>query len=201
MKKVLTFILSILILQSCGCANIKSIDGIFIDDFQCKKQSPWINNSKRYLVYTPIPNSGLKITNISKKYHAGVNYNKFPVKMMNDFESILNFSMLGKGNFTFYLGYKDAEHRELFSFSEIKQKMFYSRYDGKRKTERVTKDCFVKQGVNKLKLIKKENEIFLYLNDQLLMNIKNKSTFSNSFGFGLGSLTSVLLKDIRITEI
>ncbi len=201
MKKTLLLILSTIILYSCGCAKIKSIDGIFADSFQCRKKSPWINKTKRHLAYIPIKKSGLKITNTSKKYHAGVNYNKFPVKMMDDFETILNFSMTGKGTFTFYLGYKDSEHRELFSFSKTKEKMFYSRYNGKNNVERITKDCLVKEGINKLKLIKKENEIFLFLNDKIIMNKNNKPTFNNSFGFGLGAFTSVLLKDIKITEI
>lgn len=201
MKKIFTLLLFTIILSSCGCANIKSNNGIFTDNFQCKKMSPWINKSKRHLTFVPIQKSGLMITNISKKYHAGVNYNTFPVKMMNNFETVLNFTMSGEANFTFYLGYKDSDHRELFSFSQSKSKMFYSRYNGKNNSERITKDCLVEKGINKLKLIKKENEIFLYLNDKLVMNTKNKPTFSNSFGFGLGSLTSVLLRDIKITEM
>ncbi len=200
MKKILVAVICSFALFACGSSKLKSNNGVFTDTFQSEKRSPWIDTSKQFLTYQILREQGLKISNTSLKYHAGVNYHDFPVNMIADFETTLEFSMSDTGNFTFYLGYKDAKHRELFSFSEDKGKFYYSRYNGENQTERINKNCSVNKGVNELKLIKKENEVFLFLNDELIMNEKDKPTFSNSFGFGLSPETSVVLRQIKIAE-
>jgi hypothetical protein len=182
------------------------VNGVFADDFEYKWNSPWIDKSIENLDYEAHGASGFKIRNISD-YHSGLNYYDFPVKMMDDFEMNLNFMMYGEGTFTLFIGYKDPEHRESFSFSERKKEFKYTRYRGQANPIRLRNHCEVNKGMmkfrrefNQLKVIKKDNELFVYHNDNLLMNEKNLPSFCNSFGFGLGPKTSVYLRKIEIIE-
>jgi len=200
MKHLFFFIIAIISFYSCGDAKIKSINGVFVDEFEYKWNSPWIDKSKKHLDYEAFGKFGFTIQNVSKKYHTGLNYYDFPVKMMADFEMNLKFMMFGENTFTVFIGYKDPQHRESFSFSKREKKFNYTRYRGKNNPIRIGNSCKINKGFNRLKLIKKDNELFVYLNSKLLMNEKNLSTFSNSFGFGLGPITSVYLRKIEIIE-
>ena len=149
-------------LYSCSDAKIESVNGVFADDFEYKWNSPWIDKSNQDLDYEAHGTSGFKIRNISD-YYTGLNYYDFPVKMMDDFEMNLNFMMYGEGTFTLFIGYKDPEHRESFSFSERKKEFKYTRYRGQANPIRLRNHCEVNKGMmkfrrgfNRLKVIKKE---------------------------------------------
>lgn len=207
MKYLFFLIIPILSLYSCNKAKIESVNGVFTDEFKYKWNSPWMDKSNEYLKYEPFGSrSGLKIRNISD-YHTGLNYYDFPVKMMDDFEMNLKFIMFGENTFTLFIGYKDPQHRESFSFSKRKKEFRYTRFRGKGNPLRLRSSCEVnkgtfkfKKGLNKIKLIKKNNEVFVYHNNTLLMHKKNLPSFCNSFGFGLGPKTSVYLRKIEIIE-
>lgn len=200
MKYLFLFIISTLSLFSCSDAKIKSVNGVFVDEFEYKWNSPWIDKSNKYLDYEPYGKFGFTIQNISTRNHTGLNYYDFPVKMMDDFETNLKFMMFGENTFTFFIGYKDPQHRESYSFSKRKKEFDYTRYRGENNPIRLRNYCKINKGFNKLKLIKKGNEVFVYLNGDLLMNEKNLPSFCNSFGFGLGPDTSVYLRKIEIIE-
>lgn len=205
-KYVFLFIFYTLSLYSCSDAKIESVNGVFKDDFEYKWNSPWIDKSIENLEYVPYGASGFKIRNVSE-YYTGLNYYDFPVKMMDDFEMNLKFMMFGESTFTLFIGYKDPQHRESFSFSKRKKEFNYTRYRGENNPLRLRSTCAVNKGMikfrngfNRLKVIKKDNEVFVYHNGNLLMNEKNLPSFCNSFGFGLGPKTSVYLRKIEIIE-
>ena len=207
MKYLLIFTISILSLYSCENAKIQSVNGVFTDEFQDTWNSPWKDKSNEKIEYKPHgSNSGFKIRNISK-YHTGLNYYDFPVKMMDDFELNLRFMMYGESTFTLFIGYKDPRHRESLSFSKYKKEFNYTRYDGDGAPLRFKNRCEVnkgftkfRNGFNDIKVVKKDNELFVYHNGTLLMQGKDLPSFCNSFGFGLGPKTSVYLRKIEIIE-
>ena len=207
MKYLLLFTITILSLYSCENAKIKSVNGVFTDEFKDTWNSPWKVKSNEDVEYEPHgSNSGFKIRNISK-HHTGLIYSDFPVKMMDDFELNLKFMMYGQGTFTLFIGYKDPRHRESLSFSKYRKEFNYTRYDGDGAPLRFKTNCEVnkgytkfRNGFNKLKVVKKDNELFVYHNGTLLMQGKDLPSFCNSFGFGLGPKTSVYLSKIEIKK-
>ena len=200
MKHIFLFFIVITSLYSCGKSQIKSVNGVFTDNFEYKWNSPWIDKSEENLDYVPVGENSFKIFNISKRYYTGLKYHDFPIKLMEDFESNLEFLIKGQERFTFFIGYKDFEHREGFSFSKRNQEFSYTRFRGEQKPIRIRTACKVFKRFNKLKIIKKNNELFVYLNRVLLMNEKNLPSYSNSIGFGLGPKTSVQFRKIEIIE-
>lgn len=201
MKRLFIFIFSISSLYSCDKAEIKLVNGVFTDEFEYMWNSPWIDKSKELLDYEEHGKFGFKIKNISRRIHTGIVYNDFPINLMGDFEANLKFIMYGEDTFAFFIGYKDPRHRESFTFSKQKKRFSYTRYRGQGSPLRLVKPCNVKnKKFNRLKIIKKNNELFVYLNGDLLMKEKNLPSFSNSIGIGLGPITSVYLRKIEIIE-
>ncbi len=201
MKYILFFfIISTLSFYSCGDAKIKSVNGVFADDFKYKWNSPWIDKSEKNLDFIPDGKGGFKIMNVSRRYYTGMHYHDFPIKLMEDFELDLEFLMRGQERFIFFLGYKDFEHREGFSFSKRNKRFSYTRFRGKQDPIRISKACKMYKRFNNLKIVKKNDEMFVYLNKKLLLNMKKVPSYNNSIGIGLGPKTSVQFRKIEITE-